>query len=414
MIFDGYELKDYVVRALNDLKFKSFTDVQKAVFDRMKVSRNILAKSKTGSGKTHSFLVPIFQSLVEDDYSVQAVIVAPTKELALQIYKVAQHIASFCKDRIDIRLFSGGTDRNKEIERLNNSQPQIVIGTPGKVKDLAVDETYQSENLASLLVNEILNYFRSNNIYNYQVFTKPKYKNIFISLGFKKIVETDKVIMLEGGVTFINDKLKEINKILNNKFGEINQNTDLGCVVINGNPITNGHMHIIEEASRNHKLVVLFVVEEDKSEFTFEERFSFAYLSTMRLGNVCVIPSSKYIVSSSTFPSYFLKDETEVSEQYSKIDALIFKEYFMKQLFIKKRYVGTETISKMVNYNNILKETLQDKLVIMERLQENNEVISASKVRSLLKENKIEEALLYVPREISFILRSVASSKYGN
>jgi len=140
MIFDGYELKDYVVRALNDLKFKSFTDVQKAVFDRMKVSRNILAKSKTGSGKTHSFLVPIFQSLVEDDYSVQAVIVAPTKELALQIYKVAQHIASFCKDRIDIRLFSGGTDRNKEIERLNNSQPQIVIGTPGKVKDLAVDE----------------------------------------------------------------------------------------------------------------------------------------------------------------------------------------------------------------------------------------------------------------------------------
>jgi len=282
------------------------------------------------------------------------------------------------------------------------------------IKDLAVDETYQSENLASLLVNEILNYFRSNNIYNYQVFTKPKYKNIFISLGFKKIVETDKVIMLEGGVTFINDKLKEINKILNNKFGEINQNTDLGCVVINGNPITNGHMHIIEEASRNHKLVVLFVVEEDKSEFTFEERFSFAYLSTMRLGNVCVIPSSKYIVSSSTFPSYFLKDETEVSEQYSKIDALIFKEYFMKQLFIKKRYVGTETISKMVNYNNILKETLQDKLVIMERLQENNEVISASKVRSLLKENKIEEALLYVPREISFILRSVASSKYGN
>lgn len=140
MIFDGYELKDYIVRALNDLKFKSFTDVQKAVFDRMKVSRNILAKSKTGSGKTHSFLVPIFQNLVEDDYSVQAVIVAPTKELALQIYKVAQHIASFCKDRIDIRLFSGGTDRNKEIERLNNSQPQIVIGTPGKVKDLAVDE----------------------------------------------------------------------------------------------------------------------------------------------------------------------------------------------------------------------------------------------------------------------------------
>lgn len=282
------------------------------------------------------------------------------------------------------------------------------------IKDLAVDENYQSENLASLLVNEILNYFRSNNIYNYQVFTKPIYKNIFISFGFSIIIETDKVIMLEGGVNKINDKLIEIKNVLTNKFGEINENTDLGCVVINGNPITNGHVHLIEQASKNHKLVVLFVVEEDKSEFSFEERFSFAYLSTMRLGNVCVVPSSKYIVSSSTFPSYFLKDENEVIEQYSKIDALIFKEYFIKNLYIKKRYVGTETVNKMVNYNNVLKETLKDKLVIINRLTENDEVISASKVRQLLKENKYDEALYYVPREIAFILRSVASSKYGN
>lgn len=140
MFFDGYELKDYIVRAIQDLKFNSFTEVQKAVFDRLNTSKNILAKSKTGSGKTHSFLIPIFQDLSELDYSVQAVIVAPTKELALQIYKVAQHIASFCKDRIDIRLYSGGTDRNKEIEKLKNSNPQIVIGTPGKIKDLAIDE----------------------------------------------------------------------------------------------------------------------------------------------------------------------------------------------------------------------------------------------------------------------------------
>ena len=140
MKFDGYELKDYVARALQDLKFSEFTDVQKAVFDKLTSNKNILAKSKTGSGKTHAFLVPIFQNLNELDYSVQAVIIAPTKELALQIYKVTQHIASFCKDRIDVRLYSGGSDRNKEIEKLKSSLPQIVIGTPGKIKDLAIDE----------------------------------------------------------------------------------------------------------------------------------------------------------------------------------------------------------------------------------------------------------------------------------
>lgn len=282
------------------------------------------------------------------------------------------------------------------------------------IKDLAVDPNYQSENLASVLVNEILNYFRLNNIYNYQVFTKPIYEQVFVSLGFKEIVKTDKVIMLEGGISNINDKIKEIKNIINNTFGEINETSDIACIVMNGNPITNGHVYLIEEASKNHKMVVLFVVEEDKSEFTFKERFSMAYISTMRLGNVCVIPSSKYIVSSSTFPSYFLKNETEVSEQYSLIDALIFKEYFIKNLFIKKRYVGSETINKMVNYNNILKQVLEDKLEIINRLQENEEVISASKVRSLLKEGKIEEALKYTPQETAFILRNLASEKYGS
>lgn len=282
------------------------------------------------------------------------------------------------------------------------------------IKDLAVDPNYQSENLASVLVNEILNYFRLNNIYNYQVFTKPIYEQVFVSLGFKEIVKTDKVIMLEGGISNINDKIKEIKNIINNRFGEINETSDIACIVMNGNPITNGHVYLIEEASKNHKMVVLFVVEEDKSEFTFKERFSMAYISTMRLGNVCVIPSSKYVVSSSTFPSYFLKNETEVSEQYSLIDALIFKEYFIKNLFIKKRYVGSETINKMVNYNNILKQVLEDKLEIINRLQENEEVISASKVRSLLKEGKIEEALKYTPQETAFILRNLASEKYGS
>ena len=78
MLFDGYELKDYIVKALKDLKFESFTTVQHEVFDNLNNNKNIIAKSKTGSGKTHSFLVPIFNDLDEDDYKVQALIVAPT------------------------------------------------------------------------------------------------------------------------------------------------------------------------------------------------------------------------------------------------------------------------------------------------------------------------------------------------
>ncbi|MCR5232169.1 MAG: DEAD/DEAH box helicase [Acholeplasmatales bacterium] len=139
MEFDGYKFKDYIVKAIKDLRFDSFTEVQKEVFNQLKTNKNILAKSKTGSGKTHAFLIPIFEALDEKSPKVQATILAPTKELAFQIYKMAQHIASFSDTEINIKCYSGGTDRLKEIEKLQNNQPQIVIGTPGKIKDLAID-----------------------------------------------------------------------------------------------------------------------------------------------------------------------------------------------------------------------------------------------------------------------------------
>lgn len=140
MQFDGYEIKKYIYNAIVDLGFKKYSEVQKAVFDNMNSSKNILAKSKTGSGKSHAFLIPIFNDLDEKKKEVQTVIISPTSELATQLYKTALHLASFCGESIDIKLYCGGTDRNREIEKLSNSQPQIVIGTPGKINDLAIRE----------------------------------------------------------------------------------------------------------------------------------------------------------------------------------------------------------------------------------------------------------------------------------
>ncbi len=153
MNYAGYELKKYVKKAIEDLHFKEFSDVQKEVFNNFfNGNKNILAKSKTGSGKTHAFLIPIFETLDEKKNEVQATIIAPTKELAMQIYKVASHIASFSGDTINTKLYSGGTDRLKEIEKLKNNQPQIVIGTPGKIKDLAINENVLKIYTSKILV----------------------------------------------------------------------------------------------------------------------------------------------------------------------------------------------------------------------------------------------------------------------
>ena len=121
MNFLGYEMKDYIAKALKDLNFEDFSDIQKSVFDNLASGKNIIARSKTGSGKTHSFLIPIFNDLDENLNEVQALIIAPTKELSLQIYKVCQHIASFCSKEIVVKNYSSGTDREKEIAKLENA-----------------------------------------------------------------------------------------------------------------------------------------------------------------------------------------------------------------------------------------------------------------------------------------------------
>lgn len=280
------------------------------------------------------------------------------------------------------------------------------------IKDLAVSPLYQGENIASILINHVINYFVNNNIYNYQVFTKKEYKEKFLSLNFRLLIETDKLVMLEGGVNSIEESLQKIKKQLDIRFAPLDETSDIAAVVINGNPVTLGHEYLVERASKNHLMVVVFIVEEDKSDFSFVERLSMAYLTFHKYSNVYVLPSTKYIVSKLTFPSYFLKSD-EVEEELSRVDALIFKKYFMKELFIKKRYIGTEAVSKMTTYNKVLKDELKEAIEIVDRCMLDGEVISARKVRNLLKEGNITEALKYIPNETSLIVRSVASLKFG-
>lgn len=132
--------KPYLYNALEGMNFQSFTEIQKKTLPAALKGRDILGVSETGSGKTHAFLLPVFDRLDEDEQEVQSVIVSPTRELADQLHRFASELASYTTAPIDIRLYTGGRDRERELERLKKSQPQVVIGTPGKLVDLAVKE----------------------------------------------------------------------------------------------------------------------------------------------------------------------------------------------------------------------------------------------------------------------------------
>ncbi|WP_195927125.1 DEAD/DEAH box helicase [Turicibacter sanguinis] len=137
--FQDLNIKPYLNAAIEDLHFEELTQIQEQVIPLALEGKDIIGQSQTGSGKTHAFLIPIFESLKEDVQQVQAVITTPTRELAEQIYIVASHLASFSETPIKIGRYVGGTDKKQTIERLG-VQPQIVIGTPGRIKDLAINE----------------------------------------------------------------------------------------------------------------------------------------------------------------------------------------------------------------------------------------------------------------------------------
>ena len=136
MKFIEFEFKDYIQKALQDLKFVEATEVQKKLIPVVLSGRDLVGESKTGSGKTHTFLLPIFQKLNEEVDHVQVVITAPSRELATQIYQATRQIASFSDTEIRVANYVGGTDKARQIDKLETSQPHIVIGTPGRIYDL--------------------------------------------------------------------------------------------------------------------------------------------------------------------------------------------------------------------------------------------------------------------------------------
>ncbi|HGA4195332.1 TPA: DEAD/DEAH box helicase [Streptococcus agalactiae] len=136
MSFKDFNFKPYIQRALDELKFVDPTDVQAKLIPVVRSGRDLVGESKTGSGKTHTFLLPIFEKLDESSDDVQVVITAPSRELGTQIYQATKQIAEHSEQEIRVVNYVGGTDKLRQIEKLKVRQPHIVIGTPGRIYDL--------------------------------------------------------------------------------------------------------------------------------------------------------------------------------------------------------------------------------------------------------------------------------------
>ncbi|SDN08583.1 DEAD/DEAH box helicase [Sediminibacillus halophilus] len=153
--FRQYSLHPLINDVIDRLEFHKPTPIQEKVIPAVLRGESVIGQSHTGSGKTHAYLLPLFNEMEESKKQVQFVVTAPTRELAIQIYDEVRKIIHYAnKDhRWNAKLLIGGTDKKRSIEKLKE-QPHIVVGTPGRILDLVEEGALDLYNAKAFVVDE--------------------------------------------------------------------------------------------------------------------------------------------------------------------------------------------------------------------------------------------------------------------
>lgn len=150
--FADLNLSDALLKALDDLKFVTPSPVQQQTIPLMLQRRDLIGQAQTGTGKTAAFALPILQLLLPNQQGPQALILAPTRELAIQ---VAEHFETLSAHLPGMRItvLCGGQDYRPQLKKLREGA-QIVVGTPGRILDHIDRGTLKLDNLSTFVLDE--------------------------------------------------------------------------------------------------------------------------------------------------------------------------------------------------------------------------------------------------------------------
>lgn len=152
MSFTGINLSSKMISSLNRQKYFSPSNIQQLVIPKALRGETILAQSATGTGKTLCFIVPVIEKLELQNQTVQAIFIAPTRELASQIYNA---VVDFVNEypELKVRLLKSGEERDNSIKGLSVA-PHILIGTPGRLKDILSQNVLSLNSVKTIVLDE--------------------------------------------------------------------------------------------------------------------------------------------------------------------------------------------------------------------------------------------------------------------
>jgi [citrate (pro-3S)-lyase] ligase len=235
------------------------------------------------------------------------------------------------------------------------------------------------------------------------LFTTTNSAPRFVSLGFRTVAAAASSALLEWGRPGIEEFLAGFAETAGS------ETCDASCVVVNCNPFTLGHRYLIEQAAAASDRLYALVVKEDMSEFSFDIRFRLVREGVSDIDNVVVASAGDYAVSGATFPSYFTRGE-DLASTHAELDLEVFASRIAPALRVTRRFVGEELFSGVTRiYNQTMKRVLPPhgiQVTELKRLEIRGEPVSASRVRRLLGEGRIEEARELVPSHTRFFFET--------
>ena len=270
------------------------------------------------------------------------------------------------------------------------------------IKCVAVSPAHQGEDLTARVLTALVQEAARRGMEHLMLYTKPNNQYLFQPLGFHPVIRTAGCLLMENRRGGLAKYLAEIDRP---------EGRPVGCIVANCNPFTLGHRYLIETAAHECAWVHVFILSENRGMFSPETRMQMAREGCRDLSNVLIHPTGPYMVSSATFPTYFIRDKARSGDIHCELDLRLFAEKIAPALSITRRYVGTEPCCPVTaRYNERMKAILPGcgvEVVEVPRRAAGTEAVSASRVRSLLEENRFDDLGELLPRStIDIILSS--------
>lgn len=294
----------------------------------------------------------------------------------------------------------------EEIMGVFDEEKLVAVGgiKSNTLRCIGVERSYQGGKVLNMLMSELINIQYRRCIDDIFLFTKPESKKSFEFMGFYVVEEVENnVVLMENRPDGLQNYL---NRLLKYKVkGQI-----ISSIVMNGNPFTLGHKYLIERASKESDHLHVFVLSTDESSFPYEVRMKLIKDGTKDINNITIHEGGNYIISNATFPTYFIKEKSDIIRLHTTLDSKIFGRMIAPSLGINRRYIGEEPYCDTTNqYNQALKLILPKygvKVIEISRKETEKGYISASKVRKAIQRGEMEKIRSLVPNSTYVFLIS--------